>query len=171
MTVPDFAALFPGTAVFSVCERYRYALERTFARGDRAVLFIGLNPSTATAETNDPTVRRAIGFARAWRFDRLLLGNVFAFRSTDPRGLRTVADPIGPDNDRHLLELANRAERIVCAWGVHATLNDRERKVVELLRDAGFEHRLCHLGVTKDGHPKHPLYLSSSTRLQPWRIS
>lgn len=93
---------FSGDAVFSPCQRYRYWLERRFSEGDGTAVFVMLNPSTATAETNDPTIRRCIGFARSWGCDYLVVVNIFAFRATDPKVMKAEADPVGSDNDRHL---------------------------------------------------------------------
>ena len=111
------------TAILSPCGRYRYRLERdlgalTATRG--AVAFIMLNPSTADATTDDPTIRRCIGYARAWGYARLIVGNAYAWRSTDPAGLWTAGPgPVGPDNDQHLEQIARDAEPVVCAWGAN----------------------------------------------------
>ena len=111
------------TAVFSPCRRWRYRLERDVAtlestRG--AVAFIGLNPSIADETLDDPTIRRCKGFALGWGFRRLIVANAYAWRSTDPRGLWTATDPVGPDNDAHLEAIAREVELVVCAWGAHA---------------------------------------------------
>src|SRR5262245_2535132 len=96
---------------------YRYSLSRRLSHGDRAVLFVGLNPSTADGATDDPTIRRCVGFARSWGFDWLLMGNLYALRSTDPKGLMRVEDPIGPKNQGKLRNLTRRTELVVAAWG------------------------------------------------------
>src|SRR5882724_4976365 len=92
-------------AVLSDCERYRYALWRRWAERP-AVLFVGLNPSTADALQDDPTIRRCIRFAKAWGYGALYMGNLFAFRATDPRAMKAEADAVGPDNDGWLRQLA-----------------------------------------------------------------
>lgn len=143
------------TAEFSPCRLYRYALWRVLDPAKPPVMFVGLNPSTADETRNDPTVRRCIGFARSWGFGTLIMSNIFAFRATDPRDMRAVDDPVGPENDRVLLELARGAKRIVAAWGVHGQHRGRGSIVAHLLQPFGL---LC-LGVTKDGHPRHPLML------------
>ena len=122
-----------------------------------------LNPSTANATRNDPTIRRCIGFARAWGYERLVVTNLFGLRATLPAALRSAVDPIGPENDRHLRRAAVQADRIVCAWGVHGALGNRGAEVLTLLK--GF--RLEHLGLTRGGHPRHPLYLPAACQPQP----
>ena len=97
------------TAILSPCGRYRYRLERDLGaigamRG--SVAFVMLNPSTADATTGDPTIRRCIGYARAWSYAKLIVGNAYAWRSTDPAGLWTADDPVGPENDQHLEQIA-----------------------------------------------------------------
>lgn len=125
-----------------------------------------LNPSTADAFALDPTNRRCVGFAQRWGFGAMVTTNVFAWRSTDPRGLRDVEDPVGVDNDGVLVEAARRADLVVAAWGVHATLGGRGETVRGLLAGAGVV--LHVLRLTKDGHPGHPLYVSSATTAVPW---
>lgn len=145
-----------GWAVFDRSEVYRYSLGRRWAKGGRRVCFCLLNPSTADASVLDPTLTRCYGYARAWGFSGMDVTNVFALRSTDPKGLREVADPIGPDNDAHIAKLAKNADLVVAGWGTHARLNDRHQQALELLRSVC--EPMC-LGVTKEGYPKHPLYL------------
>lgn len=152
-------------AVFSPCGKYRYTLERPLGiLHHGTVLWLMLNPSTADAKTNDATIRRCIGFSRLWEFGHMLVGNLYAWRSTDPAGLWTAPDPVGPDNDVHLVRLAQRADRIVCAWGSHAQ-GPRVRALLELL--AG--RQLFCLGTTVMGAPKHPVRLASDTALVPYR--
>lgn len=148
------------SASFSPCREYRYSLSRTWDRTLPVVLFVGLNPSTADDKSDDPTVRRCIGFATKWRFGGLILVNLFAYRTTDPRRLSEVEDPIGPDNDRWLAVAQARAARVVAAWGNQGAFLRRDENVLGRL---GRTH--C-LGVTKTGSPRHPLYLSAKTRLQ-----
>lgn len=150
------------SAAFSPCRRYRYRLCRVWNPKLSSVMFVGLNPSTADEQDDDPTVRRCIGFARKWNFGGLILVNLFAYRSTNPSGLFAVADPVGPGNDKHIMAIARAAERVVLAWGTHGTLLDRDQHVLSLLPGA-----YC-LGVTKEGHPKHPLYLAGNTSVRPF---
>lgn len=149
------------TAVISPCGTYRYRLERTWDADEPKVAFIMLNPSTADAEKDDPTIRRCIGFAKSWGFGGLIVGNLFALRATDPRELYSYSDPIGPDNNAHLRAIGMCAEQIVCAWGAHGSLHDRASGVAAML-DA---YNLSALTITKKGQPGHPLYVSAE--IQP----
>lgn len=147
-------------ATFSPCRVYRYSLRRTWDSKLATVLFIGLNPSTADEASDDPTVRRCIGFAKRWGFGQLVLANLFAFRSTDPAALARVSDPIGPENDHWLRRLRASAEAAVVAWGANGSMLNRDASVLEML---GEVH--C-LGQTRSGAPRHPLYLASDTPLR-----
>lgn len=156
-----------GTAVISACARYRYELTRTWnPRGPRCCWLL-LNPSVADAERADTTLRRLIGFARVWGYGGLVLRNLFALRATDPRLLRTHPDPIGPDNDAHLLG-PDQYTLTVCGWGAHGSLADRADYVRTELTRRGV--RLHHLGVTRDGQPRHPLYLPASAHPEPLAV-
>lgn len=154
-------------AVFSEDGRYRYALSRDLSslESSGTVAFIGLNPSTADATNDDPTIRQCVGFARRWGFARLLMLNLYAYRSTDPRVLRDVDDPVGPGNDPAIRELAPAASLVICAWGIHG---DRQRAtdVLELLVDVPH----C-LGLTKHGAPRHPLYMPRDARPFPYTVA
>lgn len=141
------------TAVISDCGRYRYTLEREWMTGVGTCLFVMLNPSTADASEDDPTIRRCIGFAQRWGYRRLTVGNLFAYRATDPRALGNVGDPTGPDNYRWLGRLVAEADRVIAAWGATAGSAAKGGHVDWLLADAH-----C-LGTTKGGHPRHPLYV------------
>jgi hypothetical protein len=154
-----------SVAIYSPDERYRYGLTRNWAGGPRA-LFVMLNPSTATEVQNDPTVERCERRARALGFGSFAVANIFAFRATDPKVMRAEADPVGPDNDRILLDLAATAQVIICAWGTHGAYLQRGPQVGALLR--GVAPTLYHLGLSQAGHPKHPLYISYETRPEPW---
>jgi hypothetical protein len=150
-----------SSAILSSCGAYRYALRRTWDASQPVVLFIGLNPSTADAENDDATSRVCIGYARAWGFGTLLIGNLFAYRSREPAALRQVADPVGPVNDMHLERLQSKASLVVCAWGEAGALRDRDRHVLDLIARP---HCLVQL---KSGRPGHPLYKRASLRAQP----
>jgi hypothetical protein len=154
---------------------YRYLLERDWddveqpASRERTVGFVMLNPSTADASVDDPTIRRCVGFARAWGYTRLLVGNLFALRATDPAELRTRLAPVGPRNDGVLLALPMLAEIIVCAWGVHGAFRGRDAQVLEVLRGATLRTgHIRHLGLTKAGAPRHPLYLRADIQPIAW---
>jgi hypothetical protein len=125
-----------------------------------------LNPSTADHTEDDPTIRRCIGFTRAWGFNGLVVTNLFAWRSTDPGGLKTSPDPIGPRNDDAILGQAKAAALVVCAWGCHGSLLGRSQAVLHLLRDARID--LHCLALTTAADPGHPLYLPASVIPQPF---
>jgi len=140
---------------------YRYALTRQWGDGER-VAFIGLNPSTADATTDDPTIRRCIGFARDWGYDGLVMLNLFAFRATDPAVMMAAADPVGPENDATIMEYVDSTAVIVAAWGAHGDYRKRGASVRAMIPD------LRCLKLTKNGHPGHPLYLPKTLLPQPW---
>lgn len=153
------------TALISKCERYRFRLGRRWAEGD-AVLFIMLNPSTADAENDDPTIRRCIGFAKAWGFGGLHVGNLFALRATDPRTLLWTTDPIvHPLNAAHLSDMAKASRLVVCAWGNAPIVNRilRRKDMVHYRPLAGLGD-LHYIALSNDGTPKHPLYLPGDLR-------
>lgn len=160
--------------MFSACGTYRYALTRHLSEasvhgrpGFRSAAFIGLNPSTADAATDDPTIRRCIQFATSWGFDRLVMANLFAFRATDPREMLRAEDPVGPANDDLLRKAAVRADLVLACWGAHGGHRDRDADVVRLIREAGGPP-LHVLKLTKGGCPAHPLYLPKTLTPQEW---
>ena len=155
-----------STALYSPCQNYRYTLTRVWNPDGPKALFVMLNPSTATEVQNDPTVERCERRARALGFGAFRVCNIFAYRATDPRVMRAQADPVGPGNDAAIAESALWADRIVCAWGTHGAHLGRGPAVEALLRAT--ERRLYHLGLSKAGHPKHPLYIGYSQQPQPW---
>lgn len=146
---------------------YRYRLWREWAPELGSCCFVMLNPSTADAEQDDPTIRRCIDFVEQWGYGRLDVVNLYALRSTDPRSLRlTTFDAESRErNDRAVADAAYDARQIVAAWGVHAGLGRHLRFFHRAL-----VHRDLHvLGLTKGGYPKHPLYLPRTTRPELWR--
>lgn len=158
----------PSTAVYSDCERYRYLLTRTWDGEGRRVLFIMLNPSTATERQNDPTVERCERRARALGFGAFRVVNIFAYRATDPRDMRSARDPVGPDNDRAILDSLGWADQVICAWGTHGAHLGRGAQVEHLLRASGQD--LFHLGLSKAGHPRHPLYIAYARQPEIWTV-
>lgn len=135
----------------------------------KACLFVMLNPSTADGESDDPTIRRCVGFARAWGYDRLEVVNLFAFRATSPRVLLAMNDadePYGVRNQQAIEEAAREAGTIVCAWGNHGAHLDQHETVLGWLEDCGTP--LMSLGITDAGHPRHPLYVPAATRPVPF---
>ena len=152
-----------GSAIFSPCGKYRYSLLREWDDTLPRVVFLMLNPSTADAEKNDPTVARCVKFAKAWRYGSLEVLNLFAYRSTDPKALYDADDPIGPENNEHMARVLSSDAFVVCAWGEHGSFGGRYRGVIEMARRAGKPlHCLCR---NQSGHPKHPLYCKGD--LQP----
>jgi hypothetical protein len=158
-----------STAVYSDCERYRYLLTRTWDPAGAKALFVMLNPSTATEFQNDPTVERCERRARALGFGSFRVTNIFAFRATDPKVMRAEPDPVGPDNDAAIVDSAPWADRIICAWGSHGAHLGRGPAVEALLRGTGLP--LHHLGLTKHGHPKHPLYIGYAEQPRLWTMA
>ncbi|MCG6904371.1 MAG: DUF1643 domain-containing protein [Rhodobacter sp.] len=155
-----------STAVYSDCEKYRYLLTRVWQPTGRRALFIMLNPSTATEVQNDPTVERCERRARALGFGAFRVTNIFAWRDTDPKAMRAAPDPVGPGNDAAIRESCAWADQIICAWGTHGAHLDRGAQVTRLLH--GTRLPLFHLGLSKAGHPKHPLYISYSEQPVRW---
>lgn len=155
-----------SVAVYSPCESYRYLLTRVWDAAGEKVLFVMLNPSTATEIQNDPTVERCERRARALGFGAFRVTNIFAYRATDPKVMRAQADPVGPQNDAAILESAAWADRIICAWGSHGAHLGRGAAVETMLRATG--RPLHHLGLNQDGQPKHPLYIGYAVQPMLW---
>lgn len=155
--------LVKRTATFSPCRRYRYTLDIVWDDTRPMAVFIGLNPSTADETQDDPTIRRCRGFAESWGCGGMRMLNLFAFRATDPKVMKGEADPI--EHDKYLNwidELAFGFHPVVACWGTHGSHLGRGADVSEY-----FNHLQC-LGKNADGSPKHPLYLKSDTKLEPY---
>jgi hypothetical protein len=146
-------------AIFSDCRKYRYALSRTWNGKKKTILFIGLNPSTADEKIDDPTIRRCINYAQNWGYGSLLMVNLFAYRATMPSELKNVKNPIGNDNDLHILELSKKADLTVAAWGNEGFLLNRDKVVKKLIPN------LMCLKINKSGQPSHPLYQKKDLKL------
>jgi hypothetical protein len=155
-----------SVAIYSECQNYRYALTRVWQGAAAKVLFVMLNPSTATEIQNDPTVERCERRARSLGFGGFRVCNIFAWRATDPRNMRAQSDPVGPGNDAAILEACDWADDIICAWGTHGEHMARGPAVEKLLRETGLP--LKHLGLSKAGHPKHPLYIGYAVQPVLW---
>lgn len=147
---------------------YRYWLMRELGTttGHGTCLFIMLNPSTADASIDDPTIRRCQIFARDWGYDVLEVVNLFAFRATSPADMKRAANPVGPLNDDHILQAARRADLAVAAWGQHGTFKGRSGELRQLLINERIPLHALKRG--KDDQPSHPLYLPAS--LEPVRM-
>jgi hypothetical protein len=163
--------LLDSSVVVSSCGKYRYLLTRQLGLGDRTAAFIMLNPSTADAVLDDPTIVRCIGLARRWGCGRLVVANLFAIRAADPADIRRASDPVGPDNHAWVIEAVDRAialsdpaDRgpVVCAWGTHGSYMGQDQTVLRWITSVC---RPMALGFTRDGHPKHPLYVAYAADL------
>lgn len=161
-------------AVISECGTYRYHLWRKVdqkgAKGIGRAVFIMLNPSTADAEQDDPTIRKCVGYARCWGFEWLDVVNLFGFRAKDPKDLVRRVDfeggAVGPENDVHVTSVCREAQLVVCAWGAHGGLASRDMIVRGTLRGGGIKHH--YLKLNGNGTPSHPLYLQSGLQPRLW---
>src|SRR5882724_9208274 len=154
------------TATFSPDRKYRYRLARGWRDDRKPLVFIMLNPSTADETKDDPTIRRCIGYAMNQSFGGVIILNLFAWRTTDPRGLLSVKDPIGPENDDHLMVEAELGSTICCAWGtLRGPLIKRETAVLKRLENKTL---FCLSQNIGSGCPSHPLYLDHRLKLKPF---
>lgn len=155
------------SAIISDCTQYRYRLERGVGP---AVAFIMVNPSTADALYDDATIRKCIGFTKTFKLQRFIVGNLFAYRATDVKQLRVAADPVGPDNDKHLEQILRDADVHIVAWGsllkMPANLRPRWRQFASIADRVGVN--LTTIGTNNDGHPRHPLTTTYLTPATPW---
>ncbi len=152
-------------AIFDINGRYRYSLWRAWSAYHPRIVFILLNPSAADGLRNDPTIRRCMGFARAWNFGSMEVVNLFAYRATECRELLKIGDPVGEENNYYLIQAVERCSTVVVGWGTWGTLLARDRQVLSLIADT--KDVYC-LGITKDGQPRHPLYVKGDTSLVPY---
>jgi hypothetical protein len=186
-------------AILSTCGTYRYRLWREWRLGNSTqwdmwtdggkpvvdgagnqlgepltCLFVMLNPSTADGQTDDPTIRRCVAYAKAWGYDRMEVVNLFAHRATNPKQLLALGhhdEPWGVDNQRHIAAAVEKAGKIVCAWGAHGSHLGQNETVLgwlsnatDQMADEGREIPITALKLTKDGHPSHPLYLRADLK-------
>lgn len=158
-------------AVISDCGKFRYALGRRWSEDQEksALAFIMLNPSTADADEDDATIRKCVGFADRYGFGGIVVGNLFAYRATDPKDLKAAGFPVGHANDAWLLDIAKNCGDIVVAWGANANRTPRPAQVCKMLQDAGIQPK-C-LGVTNEGFPLHPVMLSYDRQLVDYRFA
>lgn len=160
------------SAVISACKLYRYELRRVWNTSLPLLGALWLNPSTADAEHDDNSLTRGIGFTERAGYGGLVLCNPFGYRATNFRDLLDSSaagiDVIGSENDSYIVGMANECKNIFCGWGSNAEdrlVSSRVSQVLGILNGA----RLWHLGLTKGGHPKHPLYLKSETTFSEWK--
>jgi hypothetical protein len=125
-----------------------------------------LNPSTADDRENDPTLRRCIKFAMNWGYGSLEVVNLFAYRSTDPKLLLSVSDPIGKKNNEYIKEAIYRSDKVILAWGTKGSFLNRDKEVMELIK--GINIPLYALELTREGYPRHPLYVKANKIPQPY---
>jgi hypothetical protein len=158
-----------AAAVLSEDGKYRYLLTRIWDRKRKPMVVVMLNPSTADAFVDDPTIRRLAGpngFARRHRAGGIVVVNLFALRSTDPRALLHHDDPVGRYNDAFIRQASDMAGTVVCAWGAAGIQDDRGPRVVKALKARRVP--LVCLGMTSTGQPRHPLYVLGTTALEPY---
>lgn len=159
-----------ASATLSPCGEYRYVLERRWApvhEHGGTVVWIMLNPSTATADEDDATIRKCIEFSKRWGYGALAVVNLFGLRSKDPKALKRHPDPIGEVNDTIIETYSTSpyAGLVVAAWGQHGAHRNRGLIVERLLNDLGVAP--MRIGPpTKGGHPWHPLYRSYDMALE-----
>ncbi|HBM14376.1 MAG TPA: hypothetical protein DD390_16905 [Rhodospirillaceae bacterium] len=160
----------PSNAILSACERYRYQLSRDWDAGpgrEDRVVFVMLNPSTADAVQDDATIRRCIGYGKAWGYAGIVVVNLFAYRAKSPDVLHTIRDPIGPENRRHIEQAVKESGGpVVCAWGTNGSYLDQDQAVLGWIRALGISPMV--LKLTNQGSPSHPLYLPGRLTPVPW---
>jgi len=157
-------------ALFSDDEKYRYILERIWDPIEKRILFIMLNPSTADAKKNDPTVKRCCDFAKKWGYGSIVVCNLFAYRSTNPAALVTVENPIGPENMEYIRKAMGSSDTIVAAWGNNVLPNfyiSTVHQVTEMGNVLGKD--IWCLDTNENGQPVHPLYQKGDIDLKLWR--
>jgi len=152
-------------AVLSWDRRYRYWLHRRWLAGVGWLVFIMLNPSTADADYDDPTIRRCISFAKTLGHKGIIVVNLFAARFSRPSGLRSISNPVGPENPYYIGEALKLANRLVCAWGANEPWG-QDSVVMDMIRESG-KQPWC-FGTTRSGAPLHPLYIPKNTILKPF---
>jgi hypothetical protein len=162
-----------NAANFSTCNLYRYWLQRDISppvdRERTRCLWVMLNPSTADCTVNDPTIGRCMDFTAQWRYDDMEVVNLFAYRSTNPKLLllpKIKPIAVGPDNNTWILKRAALADLVICAWGAHKFVKERGVDVLAMLKTVVPPVLIGCIGRTRDGYPKHPLYVPGNTKLE-----
>ena len=166
--MPRNLVMIKSTAKISGCGLYRYSLTRIWDKDKPKVMFIMLNPSTADGERDDPTIRRCIGYARDWGYGGFYVCNLFGYRATEPTDLLNVKDPIGELNLDYIKAKSKKVDKVVCAWGNKPILKRllQDTSALEMLKF--IKHKLYFLELSKEGVPKHPLYLKSELKPIKW---
>ncbi len=145
-------------AVLSTDKKYRYILKRIWDDKLQKVAIIGLNPSTADAKNDDPTIKRCIEFVKSWGYGGFYMLNLFAFRATNPKEIYKVNNPVGEENEKHILEIISKVEKVICAWGNEGEHLNQSKKILSLI-----ETPFC-LKINLSGEPSHPFYLKSNLK-------
>ncbi|MEH6667760.1 MAG: DUF1643 domain-containing protein [Psychrobacter sp.] len=157
-------------ATISNCNLYRYNITRKWnLEGDNLVSFIGLNPSTADASKDDPTLLRCINFSKSLGFDGMILVNLFAYRSTSPKAMKEFINPIGEENDAYIIDAIMQTNKTILCWGNHGVHKSRDIEIHNLIRTYR-ELNFC-FGKTLSNQPRHPLYLSRNTPLERFYLA
>lgn len=152
-------------AILSKNRDYRFVLWRQWDVMKKTCVFIGLNPSTADENEDDPTLRRCINFAKAWGFGKCVIVNLFAYRATNPDELKKQEKPVGYKNNHYIKTQCNQAGLVVVAWGNLGHYLKRDEKVLKILKDIPLK---C-FKITSKGQPAHPLYQAKNTVLVPYK--
>lgn len=158
-------------ANFSECDKYRYLLVRTWDESKPSICYLLLNPSTATEMDNDPTLERCQRRASTMGYGAFIIVNIFPYRLTDSKLLKTVPDLIGDKAiaDEQIVIAVAKSAITICGWGAHKLAIPRAREIMAMLEQRGLTHKIHCLQQTKDGNPQHPLYISYAVQPKPWR--
>lgn len=151
--------------IFSKSRKYRYSLSKTWNPNKKTIMFIGLNPSTATELKPDPTITRCLNFSKDWGFGSFHMLNLFAFRATLPKDMFNHPKPIGKLNNKYLIQFAKKSNLILAAWGNHGSYLNRSYEVKDILLNNGIKE-IHFLSLTKSNEPGHPLYLPKNLKPQ-----
>lgn len=162
-----------GSATFSTCLKFRYTLDRKLLDNNNNILFLLLNPSKADEYINDNTIAKCMKYAKSWDYGNFRVCNIFAYRSTDPRGLKQThalgVDPIGSNNDQSIQESCSQADMVVCGWGQHGKLLERGKHITNMLANI-CQNKLYYLKLCNNGAPSHPLYLTNTLSPSKWEL-
>lgn len=167
-----FLGAVTTSAFLSDCGKYRYTLTRIWDDSKPRVLFIMLNPSTADAEKDDPTIRRCIGFAKDWGYGGMYVVNLFALRATNPKELLTAPFVVGVENEKWIRRMSSLAHLVVCAWGNSSIVSKLQKRLDHTWKPLSWINKPLHyLELSNDGTPKHPLYLPKHLTPKPYEVS
>ena len=159
------------SAVLSDCKKYRYSLTRVWDDNKPRVLFIMLNPSTADAEKDDPTIRRCIGFAKDWGYGGIYVVNLFSLRATNPKDLLKAPFVVGVENEKWFKRMSALAHLVVCAWGNGPILDKLQKRLDYTWKPLSWISKPLHyIELSNDGTPKHPLYLPKNLTPKPYEV-